>query len=393
MSTSMHTKDVWKLGVILISFTILLSCDNSPPFGKIHTDAQFEYFIQLAPINDTDWVAVGSRRTFEERQSSSLFKYMDANFEIIWQKSYEGEAFEIGSKIVSTGAGNMLLGHTRYSDERGGDCRVVLLDTLGNEVWNVIIGGIGDDHLFDAVTVPDGGYLLVGNTERDRAEGFNGWLVKLDQQGSIVWKRSFGNEDKSRGDYFSSIQKLPIGHFLISGYTASLGTGRFDGWLMKIDQDGNMIWSKTYGGEGKDNIRKPFLLEDDGFLFGGSFRSQAESESQGCLTKTDSKGNVVWRKYYPEVSQILSVVPSGEDGFLLLGNIRLTPEAEYDIWLCKVNSEGNKDWVKMFGGDKRDIGQGLYKLSSGYTLLASTSSYGSKNAEWIIHLDQDGNPL
>ena len=381
-----------KLAAIYCLLLIIASCDNSPPFGKIYADPEYEYFIQLAPINDTDWVSVGSGRLPEVPKSNGLYKYMNADFETLWEKSYAGEVFEMGSKIISMGDGFILLGYTKFSDERDGDSRVVRVDTQGREVWNVIVGGTGNDHLFDAVVTRDGGYLLVGNTEADRSLGFNGWLVKLDNNGSELWTRSFGHPGSIKGDYFSSIQSVPAGGYIISGYTASFGAGRFDGWLVKIDEEGYEEWSRTYGGEGKDFISQPHLLDDGGFLIAGGIQEQVDGKKMGWLFKTDSLGGEVWSQQYEEISQVKSLVPFQSDGYLMLGNIKESEDAENDIWLCRIDKWGEKVWAKVLGGKGNDYSLGIYNSKTGYRIIASTRSFGSQWANWIIDLDSQGNP-
>jgi len=370
---------------------IITACEHGPPFGQIYSEPEYEIYTQLAPINDTDWVSIGSRHLNDEHRSVGLYKYMNAEFETVWEKSYAGEVFEMGSKMISIRDGYMLLGYTKFSDERDGDCRVARVDTLGKEIWNSIIGGVGNDHLYGVVASRDSGYLLVGSTARDRSVGINGWLVKLDSIGEQMWTRSFGHPESIKGDFFSSIQSVPTGGYLISGYTASFGAGRYDGWLVKIDEGGNEEWSRTYGGEGKDFIGQPLLLDHGGFLIAGGIQPLADGKKMGWLFKLDSLGSEVWSKYYEDVSQIKSLVPFQSDGYLMLGNLLSIEDANSDIWLCRIDKWGEKVWDKVLGGKERDHGLGIYVIDSGYRIIASTNSFGNNWVNWIIDLDSEGN--
>ena len=380
-----------KLAAIYCLFLILTSCDNSPPYGQIYLAPEFEYFTQLAPINDSSWVSVGSRRPALIQATVGIYKYMDADFRTVWEKSYGGEVFEMGGKIIAVDNGFILFGLTKFSDARDGDSRVALLDTLGREVWNTIIGGKGNDRLFGAVAAIDSGYLLVGSTAGDASVGFNGWLVKLDNEGKELWTRSFGRPENIKGDYFSSIQRVKTGGYIISGYTASYGAGRFDGWLVKIDDHGKEEWSRTYGGVGKDFIGQPHLLDDGGFLIAGS-PHQPEEKKVGWLFKTNSQGTEVWSQYYDEIEGIKSLVPYQSGGYLLLANIKASENAEYNIWICRIDKWGDKVWAKELGGKERDSASAIYESSTGYTIIAHTRSFGGQGSNWIIDLDSQGNP-
>ncbi len=382
-----------KMFVILCLGMLVSSCDNSPPFGYIYANPEFEYYIQLSPINDTNWVCVGSRRTDPLGKSNGLYQYMDAEFNVIWERTYEGEAFEIASKIIPVDSGYLLLGHTHFSSGREGDSRVVYVDSSGREVWNSIIGGKGSDHLFEAVNARGGGYLLVGNTAGDSSMGFNGWLVKLEGDGQQQWTRSFGKSGSLRGDYFSSIQQIPGGGYLISGYTASFGAGSFDAWLFKIDENGYEEWSQTYGGEGKEFIGKPLLLDDGGFLIYGGTKERANGKNRGWVFKTDSQGTVLWSQYYDRITGISSLIPFRSDGYLLLGASKESENDGSDVGLCRIDSLGEKVWIRRMGGEESDYGLWIYNVLDGFRIIASTNSFGEGWSNWVIDLDREGNPL
>ena len=154
------------LNVFYLLILIFVSCDHKPPFGHIYYPPEDENFTQLAPLNDTSWASVGVRRQIEQHKSDSYFKLMDAQYQTVWERHYEGEDFEMGYKIIPSGDNYILLGLSKFSGERQGDSRVAIVANDGHELWNSIIGGAGDDRLFGGVATPDNGFLFVGSTVR-----------------------------------------------------------------------------------------------------------------------------------------------------------------------------------------------------------------------------------
>jgi Tol biopolymer transport system component len=107
----------------------------------------------------------------------------------------------------------------------------------GDPVWAAL----------DAVQTGDGGYLLVGatnyshrNTRREDV-----YLVKTDPAGEIVWAKAYGGDDFDRGN---AVIQASDGGFVVLGDTESCGAGHWDMLLLKVDADGNELWSKTFGG-------------------------------------------------------------------------------------------------------------------------------------------------
>ena len=100
------------------------------------------------------------------------------------------------------------------------------------------------DFAHDIAALPDGGYVLAGHTFSQGARGKDAWLLRLDDQGHLLWDKIFGGP---ADDVLGCIAVLPEGVVLVGGEKGSKAAGQTYPWLLKLDAPGDP-WEKTYGG-------------------------------------------------------------------------------------------------------------------------------------------------
>ncbi|MBA7535894.1 hypothetical protein ES705_28153 [subsurface metagenome] len=103
--------------------------------------------------------------------------------------------------------------------------------------WDKTFGGIEVDMANSIIQTEDGGYAVAGYTWSKGAGREDAWLIKLDENGDVVWDKTFGgsNEDVAR-----CIIQAEDGGYVLAGYTESKGAGRYDVWVIKLDEEGNL---------------------------------------------------------------------------------------------------------------------------------------------------------
>ena len=133
----------------------------------------------------------------------------------------------------------------------GGDGFLVKFNSSGTLVWDRTIGGTAGDNFYSVIETGDGGFVASGNTNSDGAGGTDGFLVKVNSSGTLVWDRTIGG---TSGDYFRSSIETSDGGIVVAGYTMSDGAGAYDGFLVKVNSSGTLVWDKTIGGLGSDEL-------------------------------------------------------------------------------------------------------------------------------------------
>ncbi|MBW2122122.1 MAG: choice-of-anchor D domain-containing protein, partial [Deltaproteobacteria bacterium] len=169
--------------------------------------------------------------------------------------------------------------------------------------WAKTYGGSQHDQAYSIHQTTDGGYIVAGQTLSFGASGSSDvWVLKLDQEGEIVWQKTYGD---IYYDMAYSVEETfdesgsPNGYVVAGqrGSSPEEGTG-VDLWVLRLDLDGNVVWQKTYGGENTDEAFSIQQTTDGGYMVGGLTFSFGAERSDSWVLKLDSDGQIVWQRTF-----------------------------------------------------------------------------------------------
>jgi hypothetical protein len=189
-----------------------------------------------------------------------------------------------------------------------------------------------------------------------------------------------------------------------------------DAWVAKVDSPGNKRWSTCLGYAYNENISALKLANDSGYITIGSASSSSPARAlpKIWVTRLNDSGNVIWQKKYGgtynEEGKGIAAIP---DGYILAGittsddgdigsTYHGTPgivNYSYDIWVAKLNNEGGIVWKKCLGGYGVDNAREIKPTADGGFIVAGTTtgsggdvtgSHGGVEI-WIVKLDGNGN--
>jgi len=216
------------------------------------------------------------------------------------------------------------------------------------------------------------------------------WGTKIDEEGSIQWRGYFGgtNNDRAHG-----VVQTDDGGFVMAGFTESddydisSTNGSYDFWVIKVDSFGNLLWEQSFGGEGIEVSYDIAKTADNGFVVvGNTFSSNGDvflnhGQSDVWMIKLDEDGEMIWEKTYggSQFDLAQAVVQSKDGGFLITGNSKSDDydssfnNGENDIWVVKTNRVGDLVWEKSFGGSGLDFGFDLLENTDGSIMVVGES--------------------
>lgn len=112
-------------------------------------------------------------------------------------------------------------------------------------------------------------------------------MIKTNAIGDLKWTKTYVN---SVNDHISSVIPTTDGGCAISGWSESYGGGKSDGWLIKVDKQGEVQWNQTYGGSEDENIFRVIQTSDGGFILTGFTKSYWVQNMGAWVVKTDPQG-------------------------------------------------------------------------------------------------------
>ena len=207
--------------------------------------------------------------------------------------------------------------------------------------------------------------------------------------GQIGWTKTYGGGD---WDWGYSIQQTLDGGYIVAGETQSFGVGWTDVYLIKTDANGDVIWTKTYGGSGGDCGNSVQQTSDGGYIIVGGI---TYFDCDVYLIKTDANGDVEWTKTYGGSGEDCgnSVQQTSDGGYIIVGKTTSFGAGASDVYLIKTDANGNAEWTKTYGGGGEDCGNSVQQTSDGgYIIVGGTTSFGAGGGDvYLIKTDAYGN--
>ena len=235
--------------------------------------------VQQTP--DGGYILVGQKYYCQYGEHDAWLVKTDALGTAQWSRCLGTGQHDFGMDIEQTTDGGYLVAGIRWNYP--GDFFLVKTDNTGNQIWARTIGGPQTDECHAVELALDGSYALAGCTESYGAGGKDFWLVKTDASGIMQWDRTYGG---SGDDDAFSLKRTADGGYLLAGYTESIGTGERDMWLVKTDQDGDVEWTRTFGGELLEGAESVIQTADSGYAVAGWTNSFGVGAEDFWLVKT-----------------------------------------------------------------------------------------------------------
>lgn len=360
-----------------------------------------------------------------------------------WDRAFGGNATDFLYSMQVTADGGSILGGYSYSGISGektqpnqeSDYWVVKLDAAGNKQWDKTFGGSSFDILRSVQQTTDGGYILGGYTYSDRSGDISEvsrgdadyWIVKLNAAGTKQWDRRFGG---SSGDLLYALQQTTDGGYILGGTSLSgisgdksagvNGIGN-DGWLVKLDANGQKQWDRTVGGSSADELSSVQQTADGGYFAGFTSASPVSGDktkpSRGgfldyWVVKLNAAGQPQWDQVMggSGLDRFVSAQQTTDGGYILggitdsgvSGDKTQPSQGTYDYWVVKLDAVGQKQWDQRVGtsvGDTlgsvrqtRDGGYLLGGMTRGGISGDKTQPSRGRRDYWVVKLSAQGLP-
>ncbi|NQT35610.1 hypothetical protein HQ587_10510 [bacterium] len=230
---------------------------------------------------------------------------------------------------------------------------------------------------------PDGPFIPDEHT-------FGLWHMDQSEPDSL-WSVTYGGE---ANDQIRTAVRTSDGNYVAAGYTKSFGNGERDIMLMKLHDNGRIVWVKTYGSDQFEICNDLLELENGDLIMVGA--SGVRAREDFLFFMTGAGGDSLWsRTYGGDRGEICYLIlPLEDGGYMLGGSTRSYGCGLYDMWIVRIDSAGEMLWSMPFGGEGSEI---CYTISpcedGGYLLGGYTTSEVERSMGWIVKIDEDGDHL
>ncbi len=362
---------------LVIIITNSTSQNNTIVWNKIYGLGS-EHPSQIIKTSDDCYIVIGSSGSYNPTGSDIWMLKIDALGDTLWTKTYRTEYQHNGgySIIEDSLGGFIVIGN--YSKPIGGwhwNTNILFLNC--NSQGDTISTKFFDYTMFDyssfVMPTQDNNYLL----------SISNHLLKLNPIGNIIW-------EKVHDGNLSAITKN--NEILLLGY--DLQQGHIP--ITKTDINGDTLWYKKIH-LGHDSYGLSLLETDSEKLYMTGFIEPLNRYPDPFLMKLNQQGDTLWTKIY-QISgdnRFFKIIPTNDNCFVLGGTDRTYNKEQYysDLWIAKVDTLGTIIWDKKFGGHENEFFVDIIQTDDlGYIILSATDSYGPDGRNiWIIKTDSLGN--
>ena len=326
-----------------------------------------------------------------------------------WERFYDfSENDFYKSALATEDGGIMYTGHHVYTNTNGfseSDVALFKTDRDGNLVWEKTYTQGSYEEIFRTIPTADGNFMAVGLTFAGGNGGGDGWILKIDQEGEVLWDRKFGGSDFDRifgitqtadgGFVFCGSTRSPISGDIIEAPVDSIGEK--DSWIGKIDGAGNLLWNHRFGSTENDILLDVVETPDGDLVTVGNYLLPGiGGHWQISLYRVDADGEPVYDRLYggDQFEEVFSIINTADGGFAIGGITNSQGNGSADTYLLKLNDNGDEEWDQTYGGSEGEFAAFLLQMEDGgYTILSSTKSLGSPLLDlFLIRTNVNGEP-
>jgi hypothetical protein len=335
----------------------------------------------------------------------SFLYAVEPSLQVKWSQNYSEGYYDLLKSAEMTSDGGFIMAgiHSRSFYNASGsevylnDFWLQKVDSYGNLEWSKTYPSTNDSSAYSVHQTTDGGFIIAGMTGTT-VIGLNSsfFLMKVDQNGNEEWNKTFLGGDLPWG---YSVQTTDGGYILTGG----------DGvHVIKTYSNGSLQWSRSYSIF--DSFSQAIIQTSDG---GYIVLGYAEATLQGfgewlgiMLLKIDAMGNPQWNRTIASTEYAecfpSSILETSDGGYLVSGtthrlainnNNSLPTLENSQAFLLKLYSNGTTQWNDTFNTAETSTGMVVGQTSDGGYISTISAPWGLGSSDWLWKTDSNGKTL
>lgn len=392
----------------LISISVTLDPFYNSPVTSMFAGDSYDEINKILATADGGYLVVGTTGShtgeFTGNPDPNMMEAFVVKFdkvgEVQWKKFFGGNRNDEFSGAAATiDGGYILLGRTAsntgtFDGNKGGrDIWVQKIKANGDAEWMKLFGSTDDESGGDPLVLANGDIYISGvggGNDGDFSSTHGGegdiFIACLDKDGNTKWKKCYGGSKYESG----RIKLIPAtdGNIIFCGFTQSTNGdlqgntigGDQDGWICKIDAEGVVKWSKTYGGTGEDVIVSIKGAEDGSVIATGSadhgtfYGTEVQGDGDAFVLKINPEGTRQWSTLVDEGGDESFYQSTSYKGNSIVAVGSIITESGMDALLCFIDGTGKKLWTKKIGGSNLDLINNIATLKNNTVVCGGSST-------------------
>jgi hypothetical protein len=338
--------------------------------------------------SDGHLITVGNTHHDDASGLDVWLKKVNPFGELVWIKTYGGPYYDIGLSVHETADGGYIIG-----GQSGSHPFLIRTNIDGDTLWTRKYSGNYQGMCYEVIPVFEGGFVLTGYYSPPGDMVYDPphvWLARVDDTGDTLWTRRFGGNYQATGFSIQEVHSWLMGYdgYIITGSTTESGSE--DIWLLRIDLQGDTLWTRKYGGDGNDIGYSVRMTDDEGYIIAGRTESFGEGSGDVYLIKTDYSGHVEWQQTYggSGLDEGSYVQQTDDSGYIIAATTRSFYPGNDNIWIIKTQEDGTLLWDKSIGtsesSDRAYVAVETH--DGGFIIRGSTTQYQRLPQPWLIRL-------
>lgn len=376
---------IFSIFLLLVTFQSV-SAQNPVFFGSAEEDIA-NAIVQY----NLNFYIFGTTRKTNKSSTDYFLLQLNESGAIKNKLIFGGPHGDYGKDVIANSNGIFLLGKTWDGGLPNNDMFLHRLDTTGNLLWSKFYGTEKNDQGHGFISTADGGFAMVGHN-RGVDDFGDVYLVKTDEDGQLLWETHFGD---SYIDHGFDVVETDSGDLIVVGTkggfynptTVDYHNHDADIFVIKTNASGEKIWEKTFGGTSHDWAKKIIAAPGGGYFLCGSSQNGGGGSFDMFLMKMDGDGNGLWTKYYggPQFEYGESVGITVDNHLLLLAtSASFSGNYKPDHFLVKTDLEGETIWQKTFGGEASDYSSSMVCTTDSGCVFTGYSNGGELGKNDIV---------
>lgn len=336
---------------------------------------------------DDGYLVVGwSNSSTDDGEHDGYVAKLDRTGETEWERTYGGEGTDRFYDVTQVEDGYLVAGMSTDGASDTWSGWMMKLGPDGETRWDRTYDD-SSPGAFWGIAKDDGRIYVAG--WQDRRATTDAWAMELEVDGDPVWTETYDTQYSSSDEYLNSVFATGDGELIMTGSVTSGGTDPSDGWVLKVGDDGGLKWDETYGGGNYDRVHDAVATDDGSYVLAGQTASAGAGEKDGWMLKVRDDGEKQWDRTYgtPKTDALFGIHDDPDGGYAVSGTKHVLGEQGADGWVVRTDDEGYEQWENTYGESYWDkFWPVIEGHGGGYLAIGESTSFSDDRDGWVVRI-------